>query len=796
MAKSKRLRAGAFLLSVAVAVSSLSFSAAAESQVIEGTYSYSSNEGNNVQRTDSFVFREDCFKHSSFDWCSHLMTLSAQTAIASVGRYADVPDPGHIDDPSDEGANILNMLKDMGFSDAEANKYYTVNPQENSAAAAIGHREISCGGKTYTLLAVFPRSANYKEEWSGNFTVGSGTIHEGFKAGRDEVLRFMKQYITKHGITGDIKIWVSGHSRGSAISNLIGAFFAAGGIDYFDGVSIAPEDIYCYTYATPRTAFVEADKKELLSVGGARGGVYADDTPGEEYVSSVSGRIYADDKIFDCIHNFPQPYDFITMLPPAEWNYTMFGKVENTDGDGAVSAEDMLRQLSSVNGYAYEEFLNGGDYRNFEWKRFDLPSFSVVPDTAEHEGNDMGYFMSHRVSSFAYYAPDVESYVSTGMQETLTAVAGAYSMMHDFTDLEIKENTQSIILPAILSYFAYADEMLKDEGRSASEEESVLIVIEELLSYITGQPIEHGSLTVDDTVMLASRYISANKDSKAVSALLDYAANAVQGMEYYALVEELLNQFVPDPDNATDQEKLLALITALTEGPQEGSLAVAFGSAENIRTSLYALLGFVSPDLSALLYNGKAPLENIVKYVIPMLLGKTDGEGGYESIADAADAGLTEVIGLISATGLENSKRYGELYYEQLKGHIETIKKNVSLLRRVLFRIAFGTFGDPYSTEQAINTAATFIGNIGIIPSAHYNEDFVAWGKACEAAGIRDHEEYKEPAPEPSDSQQEDVPEDPGKSDNPKTGSKSVCICGAVVILAAAAVIVSKKRKR
>ncbi|MBR6102544.1 MAG: hypothetical protein IKP95_08960 [Ruminococcus sp.] len=792
MAKRKALRAGAFLVSVAMAVSSLSFAAAADSRVIEGTYSYSSNEGDNIQRTDSFVFREDCFKRSSFNWCSHLMTLSAQTAIASVGRYADSPDPEHIDDPSNEAANIIKMLQDMGFSDPEANKYYTVNPEENSAAVAVGHREISYGGKTYTLLAVFPRSANYKQEWSGNFTVGKGTIHEGFKAARDEVLRFMKQYMTEHSITGDLKIWVSGHSRSSAISNLLGAFFAAGGIEYFDGVSITPEDIYCYTYATPRTTLSSADKKELLSVAGSRGGVYADDTPGEEFVSSASGTISPTDAIFNCIHNFPQPYDFITMLPPKEWDYTWFGTIENTDGDGAVTAEDMLKELSTVNEYAYNKFVNGGDYRNFEWKKFDLPSLSVVPDTSEHDGNDMGYFMDQRVSGLGFYTEESDGYVELGIQEALVATAGAYSMMHEFTDLEIEENADKLIAPALLIYFAYADEMLQLEARSLSEEESVEIVLEELLGYFTGQEIEHGTLTVDKTVVLLSQYISRNKGSKAVNKLLDYAANALKSTDVYAFAQALLNTFVTDP-TVSDQEKLLAVLIALSEGPAEGTAAAeSYGTAESVRTLIYTILGFVDPSIPDLIQYGNAPLRTVISYVLQLLTTVKDDEGNtikrFETLAEAADAALVEAIGIVTATGLENSKRYGELYYEQLKGHIETMQKNSDILRRVASRFAFGIKGKEYSTSDSINNAATFIGNLDIIPPAHYNEVFVAWGKACETKGIRDHEEYKEPEPAPA-------PEEGEKSGNPDTGFNALFFGGAAA-LTALALAVSRKKKQ
>ena len=204
-----------------------------------------------------------------------------------------------------------------------------------------------------------------------------------------------------------------------------------------------------------------------------------------------------------------------------------------------------------------------------------------------------------------------------------------------------------------------------------------------------------------------------------------------------------------------------------------------------------------------------------MKYVLSLLTKKQDSDDKYETLAEAANAGLTEVIGLITATGLENSKRYGDLYYEQLKGHIETIKKNVDNLRRVLCRFAFGTWGEPYSTAACINTAATFYGNMGIAPPAHYNEVFVAWGKAADAKGINDHGEYVEPddsseeQPDSSEEQtdssevvpetsSEETPDISSKPDggNPSTGFNAAYTCGIAVTLAALAMIASKRKNK
>ena len=280
----------------------------------EGVYQYTSNENGNKQETDDFQWY-DSFTRSSFEGCDHLRLLSAQVAISSASYYGAEED-AYEQDHSDLGRNVKAMLTAMGFEDVEANAWYAAEAQENSAAVAVGHRSIEADGKAYTLLAVIPRSAGYKQEWAGNFTVGSGLIHEGFKAARDEDLRFVKQYIGAHGITGDIKVWISGHSRGAAVANILGAKLT----DRFGA-----DSVYAYTFATPRT---------------------------------VRGDYPAYDNIFNVIN----PCDMVPMLPLEAWGFERYGidrvlPVDTADAALIQAARDAYDQRTDKIG----EFMVWGD---------------------------------------------------------------------------------------------------------------------------------------------------------------------------------------------------------------------------------------------------------------------------------------------------------------------------------------------------------------------------------------------------------------------------------------------------
>ena len=338
---------------------------------IEGDYDFSSSEGNFTQVTDHFVYRDDCFTVSSFEGCRHLAVLSAQVMLASFARYGD---PVKAKEQGiDCAENIKEMLENMGFSDVAANSYYNMEKEVNSIGVAVGRRVIEAGGKEYTLIAVVPRSSGYKQEWGGNFTVGDGDVHEGFKEARDECLRFVKKYIEDNSISGDIKIWTAGHSRGGAVACMIAGFLADGGISYLgDGLKLQPEDVYCYTYGAPVCIKDGAEKAEVLSVSAARGGEYTGDTPGETYVSDAEGNIDLSDDVYGGIRNFISDNDLVPMLPPAEWGFGRYGTNISVDNEGKTAFDDTAEILGDLNPFVSLLF-EAGDYRAFKAKTIGFP---------------------------------------------------------------------------------------------------------------------------------------------------------------------------------------------------------------------------------------------------------------------------------------------------------------------------------------------------------------------------------------------------------------------------------------
>lgn len=715
-----------------------------EPQVITGTYTFTSSEGSNIQYTDDFVFREDCFMQSSFIGCSHLAAISAQASLASSSRYGDAIDPYGID-TSGNAVNLINFLTAAGFSDVEANTWYTLQNEENSCGVAVGARTINADGHEYTLLAIIPRSIGYKQEWTGDITLNTGYIHEGFLEARDECLRFTRQYIQDHNITGDIKVWISGHSRGGAISNLLAGFFAGGGIGYFGGqVNITPEDVYCYTFATPHPVRDGVTTSAALSVAGARGGTYYADTPGDAYVFPEDQPILLNGAEFNGIHNYPCDWDFITYLPLSEWGYTYYGTTDNFDN---ISEEQMLAELAAFSPFVYNNYTSGSSASAFHEKSFDLAELALV-DVGEGGRDTYISFLRSRVNGLYSLAASNTDFVNNGMQDTLSAVAGIYGMMLPMFSTQ-EGLVGKIAVPVVLSYLAYATEQLTAEGRAADEQEAITIAFTEILEHFLNKDIDHTSYTVDEFIADLASFVSDNKDSALVQKLVDLVSTAVP--EAYApMIRGYLGIFYPGYDESVPLGDLVVTyLDACANGADPASAAyddeytdyrtgaaVRHNSLYLIALAVPALIGpEIQPIIDAIGYDddhmldGSGSFSGFAYAIVKFLAGD-----GYTDIQTAADSKLTDALASVTGEMLTNMESiYPQSYVDAARRHTDSLLANTGTARQIIMTLLFYN-GGSFDTESNISNICTFAGNIGLIPNAHYAEAYVAYAKA--AAGM------------------------------------------------------------
>ncbi|HIU69604.1 MAG TPA: VWA domain-containing protein [Candidatus Scubalenecus merdavium] len=178
---------------------------------------------------------------------------------------------------SSKSKNGVTLGKIFGLDDGENfkasdfEKYSLLDSAQNSvdsddvSEVYIAHKLVSYNGEKREVFFLVVRGTNGKnEEWSSNFDIGANTAnyekrtgehpdwknkenHKGFDVTANRILNAFNSYLdnNKGTIDSDAEksIFITGHSRGAAIANILGAYFE----DDFN------YDPYVYTFAAPNT---------------------------------------------------------------------------------------------------------------------------------------------------------------------------------------------------------------------------------------------------------------------------------------------------------------------------------------------------------------------------------------------------------------------------------------------------------------------------------------------------------------------------------------------------------------
>ena len=749
-------------------------------ETIEITYRFNPGvtEDTGYIPSDTVTWRDDCFTRSSYLGCSHLAELSAAAALSST-PYADPSLTPAQNEPL-APKYVTEFLTAAHFQDVETNKYYTTRQVEDSIGAAIGHKTIVADGRPYTLLAIVIRSANYTQEWAGNFTITGGStseehFHAGFKAARDEAIRFAAKYMKEHGISGDLKVWIAGHSRGAATSNSIGGFFAGGGEEYFRAmnvpVSISPENVYCYTFSTPRTIRPGLTHTEDLSVAGNRA-EYPNDTPGQAYVSTNTGAVDPEDTCYNGIRNYPKPHDVVPKMPPdiPGWDFTYYGKVCQYDSSdlpgGPVTEKEMLQQLGSFDRAMYNAYNNGGSPGDYALVTLDVDKLveavvlgedidlSKIMKKTDKGPVTMAEMMQGRINALEDIAASPRVFAQKDFQQAMQAVGGIHGLVGiDFSNPDL--NIEDLTGAGIYWLLDYAVGRLREENTGEPEEDLVVRFLEKLLRYLLpGESIPEGSLCVIKIAELAARYFFPKTgDTKVSQKIVELVADQLpdpgwspEALAIYAYLDTYLPKDA-DPDDFTKEQKVEALLRACAWGAEEGSHSEG-ETPEDACTELCEIIGIVGyigfldiPDwLDYALLSPDDP-DKFPDQVLNILSSMMPEGETYADLASAADIWGKRAITTLfedSVKALEG-KGYSAGYIRDARRHYDGLKVWIRPLRNAIMPILLSTAGELLSIEDMVRNVSLLAQNGGLVAPSHYVQMDLAWAKARRAKGLWDH---------------------------------------------------------
>ena len=218
---------------------------------------------------------------------------------------------------------LKTLLDGMGFTRQEICP--TAARDEQTYFIAL--RPLTLGDTKYDLY-VTALIGSYKKAWFSDFDplgldrvcnggVGyagdteAGAVHLGFADARDFMYARIRDFILRTRSGRPIKLLITGHSRGAAAANLLGAkILTEGGLG--DEIPILPDDVFIYAFATPNYA----DRK----------------------------KVKLRDPRLKRIYNVVFPEDFVTEVFPKASGFGKFGTVYALMGADNLSKADYARE--------------------------------------------------------------------------------------------------------------------------------------------------------------------------------------------------------------------------------------------------------------------------------------------------------------------------------------------------------------------------------------------------------------------------------------------------------------------
>jgi len=219
------------VLSVTTVFSVGACQASAESPKKTVDFSYPDGAFDHEEMNASVVYSDDFFSKKATKRNDSLALLSVGAADAVYNK----------DD-------IRDFLKICGFT----NKRDSVT-DENSDDLSFNFGKKKIGKKT--VVAVILQGTASTDEWKSNLRLGDSlvnlpTVHAGFNATEKAVHKKLNTFLKTNKLNkGSVAFWVTGHSRGAAVANIMAKRLSD---------TYGKSNVYAYTFASPKVAKVSA----------------------------------------------------------------------------------------------------------------------------------------------------------------------------------------------------------------------------------------------------------------------------------------------------------------------------------------------------------------------------------------------------------------------------------------------------------------------------------------------------------------------------------------------------------
>lgn len=308
---------------------------------------------------NTLYYSDDYFAHSSTQFDPHLATLACILTNFSV----PLENPKSTEDTNwyqSQPERLHGFFDSIGFQEFMTNADYQSRSRFDSIGVGAACKKVG----DYTVIGIGIRSGVYFREWANNVYLGDGTksdfMHEGWYNAALKTLDFLNEYLSTKNITGKIKVWIAGFSRGGATANLTAGLldnrFSNNEIVFQTGATLTRDDLYAYTFEAPQGANYNSQTVKK---------------PG--------------DPIYNNIFNIVNPNDLVPKVAMSEYGFTRFGtdKFITTKFFDPAGYENNRRTLKAL---YVENGSEKSDYNADDLEMYGTPIDKMAPLVAEIVG--------------------------------------------------------------------------------------------------------------------------------------------------------------------------------------------------------------------------------------------------------------------------------------------------------------------------------------------------------------------------------------------------------------------------
>lgn len=294
----------------------------------------------NIDGSTTVYYDFNWVKNSSEEYDHKLAKLVSQFAM--LGYDKGVPDETMSTGYTYTKPNLKLALEYSGFENIEINSI----AKRDEVNYFIAQRPTEVDGKNYRLVFV-GCIGSFTKQWYSNFDPygteriandgngyagfeEKGKVHLGFADAREYVYLKLCSYLKNNSADGELKLLLTGHSRGAATANILAAKLIKQGC--IGDIKIDKDNIFTYCYATPNGVVLNEEEKNDPDLA----------------------------RIFSIVN----PEDFVTEVLPEAWGFSKYGTIYTlpSKSNNKILSFDAYEKI--MQGY-FSRFKKGKEFHPF-----------------------------------------------------------------------------------------------------------------------------------------------------------------------------------------------------------------------------------------------------------------------------------------------------------------------------------------------------------------------------------------------------------------------------------------------